>query len=234
MNVANISFQKEASVSYGGGFDLSRARSEGILTPHQEQWCRAEGIPLAYDPMQCGWVTAQCADDIALRYPYQSKYPASVDHANFAFRPWAVEDAPQLAAMLCSERLWQYLPEQFHGPIDTSAAAELIEVSRAAHHEVLAVVRGDVIIGQARLLFSEPGAAEISYWLGEDHWGKGYGSKIVQEFCRRSFRQHPALDRLFARVHRDHAASLRILEKTGFVQTGTDGQWVILDRMRPT
>ncbi len=234
MNVANTTLQREANESYQSAINQSRARSEGVLTEPQMQWCRTNGVPLAFDPMQCGWVTLHCDDDLAVSYQNGSKYPPYTSQTSFVFRPWETDDAPRLATLLSQEQLWTFLPEQFPGPIDLEAAAALIELTRAPHHNVLAVLKGDLIIGQARLLFTKAGEAEVSYWLDQDHWGKGYGSRIVKAFCLRSLQERPELNRLFARVHQDHKASRRILEKAGFVQTGQDGQWIILDRTRQT
>ena len=232
MNVANSKFYREATAFPQDAVDQFRLRSDGVLTSQQLHWCRANGIPLAFDPMQCGWVPQYCENDMVLSYPDYAKYPAYPVSSGFEFRPWTSSDAPRLAEMLSSERLWQYLPEDFHGPINVQAAAELIEISHAPHHEVMAVVQGDSVVGQVRLLFDGLGVAEISYWLGEEHWGKGYGSKIVQAFCARSLRHHSDLHRLYARVHSGHKASRRILEKTGFVQSDIDDHWLILDLCR--
>lgn len=229
LNLANTTFHREATASFQGAIDQFRKRSEGVLTSQQLHWCRTNGIPLAFDPMQCGWVPLECEDDLDVSYPDDAKSHVYPKRAEFSFRPWRVDDAPCLAAMLSSDRLWHYLPEEYSGPIDVQTAAHLIEVSREPHHEVLAVLRDGSVIGQARLLFKEPGIAEISYWLGENHWGKGYGSEVVSAFCARSLHRRNGLQRLFARVRCDHQASLRILEKAGFVQTARDGRWLILD-----
>ena len=203
--------------------DPWRKRSAGVLTRPQIQWCQKNQIPLAYDTAQVGWVPTECEDDITAALP---------ETKQFTYREWTQEDAPVLAGFLSSERLWQYLPEDYTGPLDETAAAALIELGQEDHHEVLAVVRDSEVIGQVRLLFSGPGEAEISYWLGEPFWGRGYASQIVSEYSDRSLRQHPDLNRLFARVHKDHKASLRILEKASFTPSAEDGIWIILDRTK--
>lgn len=43
--------------------DVFRLRSDGPLAPRELAYCRQTGIPLAYDPVQIGWVTASCTDD---------------------------------------------------------------------------------------------------------------------------------------------------------------------------
>lgn len=62
--------------------------------------------------------------------------------------------------------------------------------------------------------FGEP---EVSFWLGRDYWGRGIASAALAEFIREN-----TLRPMYARVAYDHAASLRVLEKCGFVLIGTD------------
>jgi len=202
-----------------------RPRSEGVLSSEQVRWCRTHDVAVAFDPVQIGWVTQDCEDDFA-----------AADHGRqkFTFRAWRHEDAPVLAAMLSSEKLWHYLPEDFRGAIDEQTAAQLIELSSEEHHEVSAVIKDTLPIGQVRLLFSEKGAAELSYWLGEEYWGKGYASSVVSNYCERTLRERPEIKRLFARVHEGHGASQRVLEKAGFVRAAQEGIWLILERERPS
>lgn len=53
---------------------------------------------------------------------------------------------------------------------------------------------------------------EVSYWLGRAHWGKGIATAALAALLREETRRP-----LFARVAADNAASLRVLEKCGFV-----------------
>jgi RimJ/RimL family protein N-acetyltransferase len=62
--------------------------------------------------------------------------------------------------------------------------------------------------------FGEP---EISYWLGQAMWGKGIATAALHQFIKQ-VKTRP----LFARVAQDNAASLRVLQKCGFIITGQD------------
>ncbi len=62
--------------------------------------------------------------------------------------------------------------------------------------------------------FADP---EISYWLGREFWRQGVATKALLAFL------DEAKDRpLYARVAKDNLASIRVLEKCGFLQTGED------------
>jgi [ribosomal protein S5]-alanine N-acetyltransferase len=59
--------------------------------------------------------------------------------------------------------------------------------------------------------------AEVGYWLGEEHWGKGYATDALRLMTRWLF-EHTALHRLYAGVFSFNVASMRVLNKAGFEQ----------------
>ena len=63
------------------------------------------------------------------------------------------------------------------------------------------------------------GEPEISYWLGREFWGKGIATTALALFL-----DVVDVRPLFARVAKDNAASIRILEKNGFELSG-EGMW---------
>jgi RimJ/RimL family protein N-acetyltransferase len=58
---------------------------------------------------------------------------------------------------------------------------------------------------------------EVCYWLGEDVWGKGVASKALEAFLYEEVRRP-----LWARVAKNNPASMRVVEKCGFVIVGED------------
>lgn len=67
------------------------------------------------------------------------------------------------------------------------------------------------------LKYEMEGEAEISYSVGREFWGKGIATVGLQAFIK-ELDTRP----LHARAAFDNLASIRVLEKCGFVQTGTD------------
>jgi RimJ/RimL family protein N-acetyltransferase len=59
------------------------------------------------------------------------------------------------------------------------------------------------------------GELEVSYWIGREFWGKGIATKALAVFLS-AVKNRP----LYARAAKDNIASLRVLEKCGFVITG--------------
>lgn len=71
-------------------------------------------------------------------------------------------------------------------------------------------------------------SAEIGYWLGEVHWGKGIVSEALEAVTAESFRLFD-LTRIFALPFADNPGSIRVLEKAGYVREGTMPRSTIKD-----
>jgi [ribosomal protein S5]-alanine N-acetyltransferase len=63
-------------------------------------------------------------------------------------------------------------------------------------------------------------SAEVGFWVAEDHWGMGIATQVLQAFSDYAFAQFDLL-RLHAYVFDGNAASIRVLEKAGYVYEGT-------------
>jgi|SRR5262245_2883883 len=61
------------------------------------------------------------------------------------------------------------------------------------------------------------GQREVSYWVGRDHWGRGVATTALAAFV-----SGLAMRPLYARAAGDNLASIRVLEKCGFVPIGRD------------
>ena len=85
--------------------------------------------------------------------------------------------------------------------------------------------------------------AEIGYWLGEAHWGKGVMGVVVPASVEWSWRTFGVLVRLNAEVNTGNVGSRRTLEKAGFqvegerkwafVKNGVLGDVVFMGMVRP-
>jgi RimJ/RimL family protein N-acetyltransferase len=66
------------------------------------------------------------------------------------------------------------------------------------------------------LSYEESGKPEVSYWIGKAFWGQGIATQALRGFLAQASRARP----IYARVAKDNAASLRVLEKCGFTIAG--------------
>ncbi|MEP0827818.1 MAG: GNAT family N-acetyltransferase [bacterium] len=60
---------------------------------------------------------------------------------------------------------------------------------------------------------------EIGYWLGKEHWGKGFTSDAVRLVVRYAFKDMK-LQKVVARVWHPNIASAKLLQKCGFKLEG--------------
>lgn len=231
-------------------FDPARRRSDGLLTPDQINYCKAHGIELAFDPVQQGVVPLHCEDDITPDYnldrPHNlyhvgARPPDGYGQRNrqvralIIFRPWQESDVATFVSLLDNPKVWQYLPEQRPNPLTADLARDLIHISNEGdHHLVRAIEIEGQVVGQVRLLFSPTSdsrsEAEVSYWIGEDHWGRGIASTALSKFTQSRLQKHKELTSIWARVHRDNRASIRVLESSRYrfdCQAPDDPAWHI-------
>ena len=59
----------------------------------------------------------------------------------------------------------------------------------------------------------------MGYWLSEEFWGRGIATRAVTAMSDWAFAQYN-LTRVFAMAFAHNAASIRVLEKAGFVREG--------------
>lgn len=220
--------------------DVTASRWGGVLDGDQIEYCRRNGIALAYDPAQAGWIALDCPDafDNAVMVGASASKVGRENlklpplrircielERRYELRSWTEADVGTFVSLLDNPKIWHHLPEDYPAPLTEELAREMIALSNVAtHHDVRAVVVDGRIVGQVRVLHGRADAtvAEISYWLGEEYWGEGYGKDVVMLLCYQYFRKHPRVRSLFARIHQDNTASRRMIEKAHFTIDGRD------------
>jgi RimJ/RimL family protein N-acetyltransferase len=188
-------------------------RSTSVLSAEELQDRRSRGLPVAYDPAQAGWIDSSVPDDVDL-----GRVPVS-GTATVSLRAWRMADLLRYTAMLDDPELWDTMTEPYPDPLDPDLAAQLITLSNAgSHHVVRAILAAGLPVGQVRLHYraGPEGEAELSYWIGRAHRGRGHASAAVAQILREA----PA--RVMARVRDDNEASRRVLTRAGFHRSGVD------------
>jgi len=71
---------------------------------------------------------------------------------------------------------------------------------------------------------------ELGYWVGKPYWGQGFATEAVKALIQEA-RAKLNITHLDAGVFTDNPASLRVLEKIGFVITGQDDGYFSMARM---
>jgi ribosomal-protein-alanine N-acetyltransferase len=78
------------------------------------------------------------------------------------------------------------------------------------------ILVNNIIVGHVAK-FIMHGDTEITYWIDKKFWGQGIATKALQEFLLIELSRP-----IFGRVAFDNFGSQKVLEKCGFVKTGTD------------
>jgi ribosomal-protein-alanine N-acetyltransferase len=139
-------------------------------------------------------------------------------------RPWQLSDRDALIANADSREVWRNLWDTFPRPYSASDADEfLAEYAQPRSREGFWAVdvEGEAI-GSLSLMRGtdvERLGAEIGYWIGEKHWGRGIVSRAVKVVTDVAFEQTDLM-RLFAPVYCWNKPSMRVLEKAGYLREG--------------
>ena len=140
-------------------------------------------------------------------------------------RPWlnTGADAESLARHANNRAVSMHLRERFPFPYGLEQAHTFLGwVAKQPAPTVWAIeVNGEAAggIGIELQTDVERVSAEIGYWLGQAHWGMGIATEALTAVTEAAFKRFD-ITRLFAVPFADHAASVRVLEKAGYVQEG--------------
>jgi RimJ/RimL family protein N-acetyltransferase len=83
------------------------------------------------------------------------------------------------------------------------------------------------LVGDCSLFFAEEhGEWELAYGIRRDRWGRGYATEAAQACVRHGF-DELHLTKIVADVDPANPASIRVLEKSGFVYVGDEGDYLL-------
>jgi RimJ/RimL family protein N-acetyltransferase len=138
-------------------------------------------------------------------------------------RSWRIEDAACLAQHANCRNVWLNMRDSFPHPYTLEDAQNFLRVAVAESPEVKFCIdcRGEAVggIGLRPWTDVERFSAEIGYWLGEAHWGRGIATEAIRAVTRHGL-DPLGLHRIFALPYARNAPSLRALEKAGYICEG--------------
>jgi len=141
----------------------------------------------------------------------------------YIIRDWRMEDAPSIAKYANNRKIWINLRDAFPYPYSLQDAESFISrVIEANPITVFAIATQSEAIGSIGLMVGKDVhryTAEMGYWLAEPFWGKGIMTQAVKSMS--SYAIHNLkLDRIFSEPYSTNPASVRVLEKAGFICEG--------------
>jgi ribosomal-protein-alanine N-acetyltransferase len=136
-------------------------------------------------------------------------------------RRWRLSDAASLVRQGNNINVARQLRDRFPHPYTRHDARRFLKFTTSAEDPTnFAIdVQGLAVgaIGYVRHNDVERFSAEIGYWLGEDYWRRGITSEALTLVTDYVFDRLNML-RLFALPFADNVASVRVLEKAGYVR----------------
>lgn len=147
-------------------------------------------------------------------------------------RPWRIGDEESLVRYVNNRKIWLNVRDSLPHPYTMDDAMQWVRLSATLPQQVsFALEFGHEAIGAIGLVLQEDvykGSAEIGYWLGESFWGLGLMTEAVDGVTRWALGEY-GLRRLWTGVFEYNKASMRVLEKCGYVFEGISKQAVVKD-----
>ncbi|MBK9014916.1 MAG: GNAT family N-acetyltransferase [Saprospiraceae bacterium] len=165
--------------------------------------------------------------------PYPNLYTDRLE-----LRPFQDLDAPEIFLQRSDERILQHISIQKAETLeDALAFIHLIEKNMEngeGMNWAICLKDETKLIGTICLWNFQPekSIAELGYSLHPDHWGKGYASEALAAVVDFGFEKIGAAI-LEAYVQTANIASVKLLEKAGFVKTGVEEIYSVYALCRP-
>jgi [ribosomal protein S5]-alanine N-acetyltransferase len=138
-------------------------------------------------------------------------------------RPLVPEDAASIARHADDEGVWRNLFEGFPRPY-TMAHAEVWcgeEHRKPAYGHVWAIDVSGQAVGCCSVRQDAGGLrcnAEVGYWIGRAHWGRGIASEALALLTAWAWAQRPEVTRLYAPIFAWNAGSQAVARRCGYVK----------------
>ena len=146
-------------------------------------------------------------------------------------RHFRLQDLSSLVKHADNPKVSRYLRERFPSPFTEADGKWWIEEgSRQPNSVHYAIIHDGEFVGAMGATFfygERKHSAEVGYWLGEAFWGRGIVVAALKLFIEELFARE-GIVRLFAPVVGPNVASMRVLEKCGFVREGVLRNGVML------
>ncbi|MBI2239741.1 MAG: GNAT family N-acetyltransferase [Magnetospirillum gryphiswaldense] len=144
--------------------------------------------------------------------------------ARLRLRPLVDADAPALAALANDAEMVRFTANIPH-PYALSDALDFIKVQDQRRQAGQGVALGleqvvdGTLVGVIGFGLDTGESPELGYWLGRPHWGQGLMTEALRRLLRHLF-DELEIPSVWAAVHPDNVASMRVLEKAGLVADG--------------
>lgn len=148
-------------------------------------------------------------------------------------KEWSMDNVDELVD-ICNKIEMEYLSDRIPQPYTKEDGKFYLNLIKE-HEGVDCLFRAIVVDGEIVGNISVEGkedvyrcGGEIGYYLLQEYWSKGIMTYAVEQMCNLAFTNLDIV-RLTANVYEPNIASMRVLEKNGFVKEGVMHNAVIKD-----
>ena len=146
-----------------------------------------------------------------------------IDAGLCTLRPFSNDDIEAIVPLASDPLVAQYLADRFPQPYTHEDAMFWIplRMQDPVHNHFAIEYRGELAggIGLDPLDAERRHASHVGYWLGRKFWGLGLASAACRALTEHAFEDRGFI-RLEAYVYAPNVASMRVLEKCGYVREG--------------
>jgi RimJ/RimL family protein N-acetyltransferase len=147
--------------------------------------------------------------------------PSVVATERLTLRRPTLADVRTIAQLANDRRIAENTRRLPH-PYSQDHAVDFIRAMAERGSETAFLIEHDnTAVGMVGIDCSTPDAAELGYWLGVEHWGRGFGTEAARGAIDFFFEEFDG-DHLYAGARVTNPASRKVLEKCGFQWSGVE------------
>ena len=145
----------------------------------------------------------------------------SLKKENILLREFTPEDKERIAELANNPKISINLRDAFPNPYTIKDAEDFLnkykslKTSQIFAIEYMGLYAGNIGLHKGTDVYRK--SAEIGYFLGEPYWNLGIMTKAVNLICDYGFREMDVV-KIYAGIFEFNIASMRVLEKCGFVK----------------
>lgn len=107
-------------------------------------------------------------------------------------------------------------------PYSLDDAIEFVRATANDNRGTVFLIENDFVpIGMVGIDWREPDLPELGYWLGVEHWGRGFGTEAARAVIDFTFEEFD-IEQLTSGARVTNPSSRNILEKCGFQWSGVE------------
>ena len=137
-------------------------------------------------------------------------------------RPLKSSDAESIAKYANNKNVWINLTDMFPHPYSVNDAVSFINSQKEIKPpQVFAIIYKNIAVGTVGLSSNTENkelCCDLGYWIGEEFWNKGIMTRVIKKMVKFGFKTYKTVDCISAYVFTYNRASIKILEKTGFIK----------------